>query len=442
MTNAIDVTGIGKSYQLGETTHRLSERLNRALMKPFSRGGHGQDEAGDDTEFWALRNVNAHVEEGEVVGLVGHNGAGKSTLLKLLSRITPPSEGEIVLSRPGGLPARGGHRLPSRADGPGEHLPQRRHPRDEASGRSRDKFDEIVEFGGVEHFLDTPVKRYSSGMYVRLAFAVAAHLEPEILLVDEVLAVGDAEFQRRCVAKMQDVSRRGRTIVFVSHNMAAVKRLCSRAYWIDHGTVRAEGPAGAIVDSYLSAIDPSGTAGVTEFSPETRRFGTAEALFTHVRLFNERGGITDSIAFGEKLLVEIGIEADREIPDGVLEVGVATSDGQRFLTAHSVDFGRPPSCLRAGRSTVSVEIDAQLLPGDFTLELGLHHASGHTVDYIERALPFTGINASLADPDDYYRWPGVRGYARPRSAWEISGAGEPTEGQSDGRDRVTYSGGV
>ena len=167
-----------------------------------------------------------------MLGIVGRNGAGKSTLLKILTRITSPTEGRAEIRGRVGSLLEVGTGLPPRADGARERLPERLDPRDEAA-RDRRKFDDIVEFSGVERFLDTPVKRYSSGMSVRLAFAVAAHLEPEILLVDEVLAVGDAEFQRRCLGRMEDLSQSGRTVVFVSHQMQAVAQLCDRAIWLD-----------------------------------------------------------------------------------------------------------------------------------------------------------------------------------------------------------------
>ena len=187
-----------------------------------------------------------------MLGVIGRNGAGKSTLLKILTRIMTPTERSRRDPRAGRQPARGRDRLPSRAHRARERLPEWLDARDEATEIAR-KFDDIVEFAGVERFLDTPVKRYSSGMSVRLAFAVAAHLEPEILLVDEVLAVGDAEFQRRCLGRMEDFSQSGRTVVFVSHQMQAVAQLCDRGLWLDHGRIVREGTATEVVAEYLQA---------------------------------------------------------------------------------------------------------------------------------------------------------------------------------------------
>ena len=265
---------LGKRYRL---RHQQRERLCDAARRHRGRRRHrrwrgstaGARGAGATEDFWALRDVSFEVAPGEVVGIIGRNGAGKSTLLKILSRITEPTTGRVTLDG----------RVASLLEvGTGFHP--------ELTGREniflngailgmtraeiRRKFDEIVAFAEVERFLDTPVKRYSSGMYVRLAFAVAAHLEPEILVVDEVLAVGDAEFQKKCLGKMHEVSRGGRTVLFVSHNMAAVQALCSRAIWLERGEVAASGPASAVVAQYLQGtqsvdrdLTTSNTAGRT-----------------------------------------------------------------------------------------------------------------------------------------------------------------------------------
>jgi lipopolysaccharide transport system ATP-binding protein len=429
MDRAIEINGIGKQYRLGVTAERLAERVNRILLAPVRALGFGRTEEPGQLreEFWALRNVDAHVDRGEVVGLIGRNGAGKSTLLKLLSRITPPTEGEILL--------RG--RVASLLEvGTGFHPELTGRENIFLNGailgmREREiaaRFDEIAAFSGVERFLDTPVKRYSSGMFVRLAFAVAAHLEPEILLVDEVLAVGDAEFQRKCLDKMQDVSGHGRTIVFVSHNMAAIKRLCTRVYWIDRGEVREEGPAGEVVDSYLTETAPESGEGTVEFGPDAPRFGTAEARFLQATLKGIDGSPTATVGIGEELAVELAFKVDQAIPEAAFEVGVATPDGHRVVTAQTVDFGRPASTLEPGRYVLRAEIGVQMLPGRFAIDLGVHHLGGQTIDYIERALIFTVTNVSSIHPDDYYRWPAVRGYSRPQSNWSLTAdeAAQPT----------------
>jgi lipopolysaccharide transport system ATP-binding protein len=257
---AIRVESLGKCYRLGLThAGSIRELVNRSTRRllgrkesplPHDLNGAATRVAEHGKKFWALRDVSFDVQPGEVVGLIGHNGAGKSTLLKILSRITAPSAGRVEM--------RG--RISSLLEvGTGFHP--------ELTGREnvflngailgmtkaeiRRKFDAIVDFAEIAQFIDTPVKRYSSGMYVRLAFAVAAHLEPEILVIDEVLAVGDAAFQKKCLGKMGDVAKLGRTILFVSHNMAAVRSLCGRAIWLDGGRARQDGPSGDLVELYL-----------------------------------------------------------------------------------------------------------------------------------------------------------------------------------------------
>ena len=259
----IAVEGLGKRYRL---QHRrdgqyqtMRDAIVAGLTSPFRwLAGTGPAKPTMD-DFWALRDVSFGVATGEVVGIIGRNGAGKSTLLKVLSRITEPTTGRVEL----------GGRVASLLEvGTGFHpeLSGRENIFLNAAilGMSRTetarKFDEIVAFAGVEQFLDTPVKRYSSGMYVRLAFAVAAHLEPEVLIVDEVLAVGDADFQKRCLGKMHEVSRGGRTVLFVSHNMAAIQALCERAIWLDGGRVASDGGTADTIRNYLASSATAATA--------------------------------------------------------------------------------------------------------------------------------------------------------------------------------------
>ena len=249
---SVSVRGLCKAYTIAHTRPRattLAEAVSRKLRNPFERAAQEQ--------FWALQEVDFDIRQGEAVGIIGRNGAGKSTLLKLLSRITTPTRGEIVLYGPVGSLLEVGTGFHPELTGReniflnGSILGMRRK---EIARR----FDEIVAFAEIEKFLDTPVKRYSSGMYVRLAFAVAAHLNPEILVVDEVLAVGDAAFQKKCLGKMGEVaSQEGRTVLFVSHNMTAVQSLCGRALWMENGTLKADGNPQDVVPRYLkTAFSP------------------------------------------------------------------------------------------------------------------------------------------------------------------------------------------
>jgi ABC-type polysaccharide/polyol phosphate transport system ATPase subunit len=255
---AIHVEGLGKRYRLGhqERYRAMRDVLTRAFTGIFHRNGKRKDDF-----IWALRDVTFDVQQGEVVGLIGRNGAGKTTLLKLLSRITRPTAGFAEIhGRVGSLLEVGTGFHPELSGRENIYLSGAILG---MSKREIDrKHDEIVAFAEVERFLDSPLKHFSSGMQMRLAFAVAAHLEPEILLVDEVLAVGDLEFQKKCLGKMQDVSKSGRTIVFVSHQMNQIRRLCERVLWIDAGRIREEGPAGDVVARYESAsLSPSGNSG-------------------------------------------------------------------------------------------------------------------------------------------------------------------------------------
>ena len=249
---AIEVRGIGKQYRLGAAGGDRHYRYKslRDVLARIPRRLLRRQGAKAPLMFWALKDVSFDVAEGEVVGLIGRNGAGKSTFLKVLSRVTDPTEGRILLrGRVGSLLEVGTGFHPELTGREniflnGAILGMRR-------AEIVRQFDEIVAFAEVEKFIDTPVKHYSSGMYLRLAFAVAAHLEPEILLVDEVLAVGDAAFQKKCLGKMGDVARQGRTVIFVSHNTTALRSLCSRAVWLNEGRVAEDGPTGTVVDHYL-----------------------------------------------------------------------------------------------------------------------------------------------------------------------------------------------
>jgi homopolymeric O-antigen transport system ATP-binding protein len=256
MAPVIRVEAVGKRYWLDSPQghQNLSQLLEGAVRAPLRRLLGESTPAHPNEEFWALHDISFEVDRGEIFGLIGANGSGKSTLLRLLAHITLPTEGRITILGSVGTLLEVGTGFHPELTGRenvylnGAILGMRRREIDA-------KFDQIVEFSGVEQFLDVPVKRYSSGMHVRLAFAVAAHLEPEILLVDEVLSVGDAEFQRKCVDKMDEVARGGRTIVFVSHSMETVENLCGRCAWINHGGLAEIGTTSAVTASYLKHVE-------------------------------------------------------------------------------------------------------------------------------------------------------------------------------------------
>jgi len=336
---AIRVENIGKQYKLGlreKADRSFREVVTDCFTAPLRRLRHLSEKPADDTLFWALRDVDFEVQPGEVVGIIGRNGAGKSTLLKILSRITEPTTGQAVI--------RG--RVRSLLEvGTGFHP--------ELTGRENiylngailgmkkaeihRKFDEIVAFAEVDRFLDTPVKRYSSGMYVRLAFGVAAHLEPEILLVDEVLAVGDVQFQKRCLGKMRDVAISGRTIVFVSHNMAAVENFCNRCIVLDKGCVGFDGHTHDAVEHYMKAV-LSKIVDVP-IGQRTNRRGNGKLRVTRFHLEDSRGRTIQAARSGEDCTFVFGYEC----PDGQPKRNVVASFGiqdqmGRSLILHRTNF--------------------------------------------------------------------------------------------------------
>jgi lipopolysaccharide transport system ATP-binding protein len=337
--------------------------LAGAPLRRWRRGADG----GRSEDFWALKGVEFDVQAGEVVAVVGRNGAGKSTLLKVLSRITKPTTGRVELhGRVGSLLEVGTGFHPELTGREniflnGGILGMKRR---EIARR----FDEIVAFAEVERFLDTPVKRYSSGMYVRLAFAVAAHLEPEILLVDEVLAVGDAEFQKKCLGRMKDISHQGRTVLFVSHNMAAVLSLCKKALLIDQGRVVVEGPTAAIVERYMKDLTSLSGGDVDLTGHPTRRRGSVP-LLTRVRFFNESGEATDRVGAGEGLT--IALDFNPAVALDQPHFGVCFNDvmGRPVFTVATYfsDYTLPTL---TGPRTVYCKIPSlDLVPGTYTIDL-------------------------------------------------------------------------
>ena len=360
-TVVIHGEGLGKSYHRGalQQSTLLRDHLSRMLKSPLSVFRRPKDET-----FWALKDVSLEVREGEVVGIIGRNGAGKTTLLKILSRITKPTTGWAEIhGRVGSLLEVGTGFHPELTGRENTFLSGAIL----GMGKSEitRKFDEIVAFAELEKFIDTPVKHYSSGMYVRLAFAVAAHLEPEILLVDEVLAVGDASFQKKCLGKMGQVSREGRTILFVSHNMAAVKALCSKAVLMRDGSVTVSGTVADVVDDYFLGAAPGARA--KEWRDPATSPGNENVRISYVRIIPPEGEPTITIDTG--VLIEIGFDNLREdinldctvylsSSDGVLifESGhIISSDGDSRHGSYHLTGRIPAHLLNAGRYSLSVQ---------------------------------------------------------------------------------------
>lgn len=332
MATAINVDGLAKRYRIGQyhsAYGTLRDSINDSIAR-FAR----RELTPHYEEIWAIRDVTFEVPEGTVLGIVGRNGAGKSTLLKILNRITTPTLGRATLRGHVGSLLEVGTGFHPELTGRenvylnGSVLGMKRR---EIAG----KFDEIVEFAGVQAFIDTPVKRYSSGMQVRLAFAVAAHLEPEILLVDEVLAVGDAEFQRRCLGRMEELSSSGRTVLFVSHQMQAISQLCDRALELEGGRIVNDGPAGEVVARYLQTVGGSGSE-ISWPDLETAP-GTNSVRLRSVRVVNEEGTTVDAVDVRQTCGIEIGFAVLR--PGRTILPKIKVRDRQGDVAFNALDTG-------------------------------------------------------------------------------------------------------
>ena len=321
----IGVSNLGKSYRIGEIETRASsvrERISRIALSPFKYLRMRMSKATEEETLWALKGVSFDVKQGEVIGIIGRNGAGKSTLLKILSRITDPTEGEAILhGRVNSLLEVGTGFHPELTGRENIYLTAAIHgmSRKEVSNR----FEEIIEFSGVEKFIDTPLKRYSSGMRVRLGFAVAAHLEPEILLIDEVLAVGDIGFQKRCLRKMDSVSCQGRTVIFVSHQMEAVAHLCSRSILMDKGTIVYNGETSEAIERYTAL---AGTYSSIPLRERTDRQGEGRVRFVDSWVENACGERTNTVRSGElmKIVAEFEVTTGQQVPNLAIAFAVNT----------------------------------------------------------------------------------------------------------------------
>jgi len=414
---AITIDRLSKRYEIGGRARHdsLRDQIPALVKRAVSGRLHRSH-----TYTWALRDVSLEVEEGEVLGVIGRNGAGKTTLLKILSRITLPTSGEAdVYGRLGSLLEVGTGFHPDLTGREnvylnGAILGMRRAEIDR-------KFDEIAEFSGIEKFLDTPVKRFSSGMYVRLAFAVAAHLETDILIVDEVLAVGDHAFQQKCLGTMRAVAGSGRTVLFVSHNMPSVTTLCDRAILLDSGRVVADGVVEDVVHSYLRVGEV-----VDGVIPDTDRVvGTKEILFRRVGLLDMDGNRVGETLFGQPVRVRLAFEVLEPVRDAAFEVGISDAGGTRIVTATTLDRGGSPLSFDRGKWEIDVEVETALLPHEYQIDLAVHHwlDSKLTIDWVEGALTFRALDVGTDAADHYVRFSpryslsGVRGYVRPASRW-------------------------
>ncbi len=385
---AIIVDQLGKRYKLGLHENRkalkhrrLSEALTGLLTAPWRRFKTLSEQTTAESEFWALKDISFSVQPGEVVGIIGRNGAGKSTLLKILSRITEPTTGQaIIRGRIGSLLEVGTGFNPELTGRENIYLNGALLGMRKAEIEA--KFDEIVAFAGIDKFLDTPVKRYSSGMYVRLAFAVAAHLEPEILIVDEVLAVGDMEFQRKCLGKMDAVAKHGRTVLFVSHNMAAVQHLCTRVALLQNGQLAHIGETADIIREYSSAYRATEPM---ELEQRRDREGNGALRLTRIRLDCNGAADTHVAYCGSPLTISLGYATFQPVHHPVFWLGIYDSCGSLLFHLNSQATGllldRIPS-----RGQVVCELPRlPLPPGQYFLNAAVSEAGGETLDRVESA---------------------------------------------------------
>jgi ABC-type polysaccharide/polyol phosphate transport system ATPase subunit len=390
----IEVEDLWKSYRIyRQRTHSLKETI-------LARRA-------DYEEFWALRGISFKVEKGQVLGVIGANGSGKSTLLKCLARILAANAGTV------------------RVDGKVSALLELGtgfHP--ELSGRENvflagsilglsrrdidERFDRIVGFAGIDEFLDTPIKNYSSGMQARLAFAVAIHVDAEVLLIDEVLAVGDQAFQMRCYDRILELRRRGTTIVFVSHSPSAVRELCSRVLWLEHGAIHLEGDAGSVVHEYLERVRREESMGREDALAGGERWGTAEVIVTDVEVLDIEGEHTPVVVTGGPVRLRLHYRAVEPVDDVVFGIAVERAESREHLSGLNTLTHQTTFDLEAGGGTVDyVVAHLPLWPGGYSLTVAAHDISGrHVYDRRERQFGFTVTSGDIGGGEGSLYLPG------------------------------------
>jgi lipopolysaccharide transport system ATP-binding protein len=386
----ITVSDVSKQYRLGEVgTGSLQQDMNRWWHKlrgkedPYLRVGESNDRStkGSSDYVWALKDINFEVQPGEVLGIIGRNGAGKSTLLKILSRVTEPTTGRIIMNG----------RVASLLEvGTGFHPDLTGRENIYLNGAilgmtKREitaKFDEILDFAGVERYIDTPVKRYSSGMHVRLGFAVAAHLEPEILIVDEVLAVGDAEFQKKCLGKMKDVSEKeGRTVLFVSHNMGAIKTLCTRTIVISSGSIANDGNTSYAIERYLSSNQVERREHYINESPRE------DSDILDIKIVDAKGEACGNFSFDQSIQILTTLKIAERHLDAVFDIRVRDQIERNVFTTQ-VPINRFTN--EEGILKLSVQIPSNVLvPNVYQLLVGFHKANIELIKYLESPVQFS-----------------------------------------------------
>ncbi len=433
---AIRAERLGKRYRIGQREHyrSLRDALTDAVARPLRRLRRDNGSSSRNT-IWALRDVSLEVAPGEILGVIGHNGAGKSTLLKILSRITEPTEGRAELrGRVGSLLEVGTGFHPELTGREniylnGAILGMRR-------AEITRRFDEMVAFAEVERFIDTPVKRYSSGMYLRLAFAVAAHLEPEILLVDEVLAVGDAAFQKKCLGRMSDVAREGRTVLFVSHNLPSIEKLCQRVIVIEGGRVAMQGDPVTCIAAYLSARTEPHTA--FDLASVPRLDPRLVAVYTNLDLRDVEGNAVAAVGCGETLEFHLSYSAPTDISSPSFGIIVSNSMGTPlFFLQTRTQHGLWEKAPARGRVICRLE-QVPLIPGEYLLTIGCMSGE-RQLDLLEHVASFT------VEPRDFFNSgqlpPTLNGPLLVSSQWTLLDAAPHAEPAVAGGQRLSWRSG-
>lgn len=390
MPSIISAHNVGKLYHLieGRPYFTLRDSITQLLKNPVKTLLPAKDET-----VWVLKDVDFDVKEGEILGILGNNGAGKSTLLKILSRITPPTQGDITIrGRIGSLLEVGTGFHPELSGRENIYLNGAILGMTRAEVQSQ--FDTIVEFAEVEKFLDTPMKHYSSGMYMRLAFAVAAHLQSEILLVDEVLAVGDVEFQKKCLGKMGDIAKQGRTILFVSHNMGAVQNLCSRCIVLEKGRLIADAPTKDAITTYLAKSHAGLEDGV--LIDRRRLFGLGtQARITKIRLATPKGERISTVDSTKPFEISFDVFTEQKLKTGWY-LSIKDENRRPVLLLSSGHLRGKEYTLEKGKNTITCSLEAtHLASGRYSIDCALTYPNREQYDFVEDALFF---NVTKADP--------------------------------------------
>ena len=424
-SNVIEIENLSKKYRLGIiSTGTLIRDISSLYARYFEKDDPNSivleshnTKSSANNKIWALKNIDIKVANGEILGIIGKNGAGKSTLLKVLARITAPTSGIVKIKG----------RLASLLEvGTGFHP--------ELTGKEniflngailgmkkeeiRNKLENIIAFSEIEAHINTPVKRYSSGMKVRLAFSVAAYLEPEILLIDEVLAVGDASFQDKCLNKMNSISQAGRTILFVSHQLHWINELCSRCISIDEGQISMDGKPKDVIEKYLANNDQKRQRGIIHLSNTNSDYNNGSLKISTIELSGENGKLKNEFYFKENITVRLALDIKSKLKNCSICVMIGDLRGKIILYSESGNIGSFKGDIKKGKHESITRIRSKMLPGVFSIYLGVGTDNGQTLEWLERVFDFKVLRIGV-NPESNYPWDTVHGLVNDNSIWEI-----------------------